>query len=304
MKINIVSRDNGVGLSRDIQIIKKLLLAKGHTVSFNDFSKVNSNELFDLNIFLEVINIRWLTRSKENWLIPNQEWFEPRWKPSLFRFNKILCKTKDAQRIFTLINKRSKYIGFTSDDRYLPNIEKDFNQYLHVAGKSGTKQTDIIWKTWEENPQLPHLTIVQNKLKFIERKILPNLTYIWDYLPEQELKELQNKCGVHLCPSEAEGFGHYIMEGLSCESVVLTTNAPPMNELIKEEHGFFCPYETSSKQNLSTCYKTNSKLLLNSINNIINCSKETIINKAKKAREFFLEQNCIFENNLLELFKK
>ena len=38
---------------------------------------------------------------------------------------------------------------------------------------------------------------------------------------------------IHMCPSLIEGWGQYIDEGRRSKSVVVTLNAPPMNELIK-----------------------------------------------------------------------
>ena len=39
---------------------------------------------------------------------------------------------------------------------------------------------------------------------------------------DAELREIQNANLFHLCPSETEGFGHYIVEALSVGAIVLT----------------------------------------------------------------------------------
>ena len=45
---------------------------------------------------------------------------------------------------------------------------------------------------------------------------------------------LQSVADVHMCPSLIEGWGQYIDEGRRAKAVVLTLDAPPMNELIRD----------------------------------------------------------------------
>jgi glycosyltransferase involved in cell wall biosynthesis len=52
---------------------------------------------------------------------------------------------------------------------------------------------------------------------------------------EIDLKYLMNKCKYHICPSYSEGFGHYINEGMSTDSTVITTALYPMNEHISDK---------------------------------------------------------------------
>ena len=55
------------------------------------------------------------------------------------------------------------------------------------------------------------LTVVINK-KRLPKMTLPeqeNIIYHTDLLTEDEVTQKMNQHGIHLCPSEAEGFGHY-----------------------------------------------------------------------------------------------
>ena len=50
-----------------------------------------------------------------------------------------------------------------------------------------------------------------------------------------------NTYGLHLCPSESEGFGHYMHEA-SCNNIVIITDFSPFNEyVINEFNGFIVP---------------------------------------------------------------
>jgi glycosyltransferase involved in cell wall biosynthesis len=60
-------------------------------------------------------------------------------------------------------------------------------------------------------------------------------------LPAEKLNSLQSTCGIHVCPSETEGFGHYINEARGVGAIVVTTDCSPMNELIRPEYGILVP---------------------------------------------------------------
>jgi glycosyltransferase involved in cell wall biosynthesis len=129
---------------------------------------------------------------------------------------------------------------------------------LHVAGKSKLKGTDVIIETWLKNPHFPHLTILQKNLDGTIPSA-PNITYISEHISEDYLIKLMNKCEVHLCPSAAEGFGHYIGEALSCGAFVITTDAPPMNELITPTRGLLIPPVEKRKMKFSYAHYIDRK---------------------------------------------
>ena len=136
----------------------------------------------------------------------------------------IVCRTKECQRIFQNLGKEVYFLGFTSKNYYDASIEKDFSQFFHLAGNSLQKGTSTIIGMWKENPEFPRLTILKHG--YIDPDLI-NLSWIPNYVSVEELCLLMNQSGVHLCPSETEGFGHYIMEAMSTGAVVITTDAPP-----------------------------------------------------------------------------
>jgi len=74
----------------------------------------------------------------------------------------LLCKTKQTYNILKekFPDKVVIYTGFTSNDKYDPKINKDYNKFIHIAGKSPYKGTIGLLQTWCKNPQLPNLTII------------------------------------------------------------------------------------------------------------------------------------------------
>ena len=59
----------------------------------------------------------------------------------------------------------------------------------------------------------------------------------FDPLPRGELAALQLSSGVHICPSEREGYGLYLAEGRAAGALVVATDHAPMNEQVRQCRG-------------------------------------------------------------------
>lgn len=221
---------NGAGLQRDYELLRRMLESYGHKVNglmFNDYQQAIPQA--DITICLEVINDRQLGR--DNWIVPNSEWWYPCWERTLPRFSKVLCKTKDAYEIWVkkVGAARCVYIGFESldfCDSAIPRTPK----FLHMAGKSETKNTAAVCEAWRKH-NLPYpLTVVAFKPEIVRLTVgVPNCRWI-ERLTDTEVATAMNEHLFHVMPSKYEGFGHYIHEAIGCYGLVLTTNAPPMNQ--------------------------------------------------------------------------
>lgn len=294
MKINVATHFNGVGLETDYRLLKASLEDLGHRVngvSWLDryFPKA------DINIFFEAFHVERFSSAQLNWYIPNPEWFINRVE-ELPNFDLILCRTKEAEQIFQKLNLKTKYLGFTSPDCYRSDVEKDFTKIFHLGGGSHQKGTQSILNLWKNCPFLPDLTVVTHlNLNFPPQ--LNNLSLLNYRLPETDLRYFQNRCGIHLCPSEAEGFGHYIMEAMSTGAVVLTTNAPPMNEFITES-ACLVPYSVSATQRLGVRYFVDPRHLHQLIHCILQFSTEELERIGAENRKAYLRMRKNFHENL------
>lgn len=257
-RVNFVYWNSGAGISHDVSLMEDLLTTVGvpvrHIITRDRQSRLERvmkaamqirTALWPggMQIHFEQIHREQLRHGRYNFILPNPEFTDPEIFHKLTRQPVVLCKTRHAQQLFSPLLGSALYIGFTSRDRMLTGIKKDFRQFLHVGGLSDFKGTKRLAELWATQPDWPLLTIVRapRDRHGRERPSLPcapNIRLISDWIGDDALRVLQNQCGVHICPSEAEGFGHYIMEAMSCGSVVITTNAPPMNELVVSRNGF------------------------------------------------------------------
>ena len=84
-RINIIARANGVGLDRDVDLVRQCLKNAGYDVTISHCRSISplrrilpSKPSFDANIFLERVFPRWFGSARQNLLIPNQERFPKR----------------------------------------------------------------------------------------------------------------------------------------------------------------------------------------------------------------------------------
>lgn len=305
-RINIVARTNGVGLDRDVDLIHNCLQAAGHDVTISHCRSISplrtlfpGKPRFDANIFLERIFPRWLGTAHKNLLIPNQERFPKRHISRLTKIDHILCKSRHAEEIFSS-HGQTEYIGFTSEDMLDGSIEKDYQSFFHLAGRSTLKGTETILKLWQKHPEWPELTLIQCQ-KNAPDSVPANVRLISEYIPHEEIKHHLNAHGVHLCTSLSEGWGHYIVEALSCRSVVITTDAPPMNELVSPATGIPVPYSTSEPRHMGTNFHIDADKLEKNISQLLLISPEQKETYGKEARKWFEYNTSHFSETFPEI---
>ncbi|NJN21387.1 MAG: glycosyltransferase family 4 protein [Leptolyngbya sp. RL_3_1] len=315
--VNIICRDSDFGLARCQRILAAVAARAGHTVTLSRPERDRSvpqylrnlyralasrlqppsNPDYDINIFIEDLDPGWFSKARQNDLIPNQEWFHYRWLPYLFGIDRVLAKTRRAQTIFATLGCPTNFISFTSEDRFDPSQPKDYSRFFHLAGNSPYKGTDTLLKLWQQHPEWPQLVVIQSA-KQAKPLSAANICYQVGHIDDHQLQVEQNRCGIHLCLSETEGFGHYIVEAMSCQALVVTTDAAPMNELITEERGLLVAVAQSQRQGLDQRHFVDSHALETCIQTIIamdDAQKQTL---GTQAREWYLANQRRFETRL------
>jgi glycosyltransferase involved in cell wall biosynthesis len=315
IKINLITYNNQYGLTNDLRLIGKLLKKHFHDrveIKIVDFYHYKAPQA-DINIFLETVSKILFKHALVNVLIPNQEWFYRSWLPYLKEIDKIYTKTVYGNDIFSSIlgSERKgdvKMIGWRSLDRKKFNVKKNYQQYLHVCGRSKHKQSQTIIDAWK--PEYPTLKIIYSPkdVPLVKRSDLNNIEYLTERLSEEDLEKIMNECGVHICCSETEGYGHYIHEAKSCGAVVITSNAPPMKDFITDDMGYLvkCDQKKTLKKHLGSKYLLDVEDFQRVIETIMATDPKKLKMKGEMAVESFLKDAKIFEekfkNDMTELF--
>jgi hypothetical protein len=251
ISVNVLSPVAGFGNRLDLELVAGLLEETGFAVTRTPMikrSKIGRSQTlsgtllrrfrrFDFNIFLAPIFPEWLPFARHNLLIPNAEGFAPHLHRFLPRIDLVLAKTRLTERAFGKLGCHTAYVGFMSKDQLDESVPRDDTHFFHACS-SQFKGTKRLLELWQRHPEWPQLVAVVNHNDTIAPDFsAPNVKLIRQALSDAEIRTLQNQHRLHICSSEAEGFGHYIMESMSCRAVVLCTDAPPMNELITPERG-------------------------------------------------------------------
>lgn len=301
----ILGRTNGAGLDRDAALVTTALKAAGMEVRCPPWKDPRTAFMpslrSDIAIHLErVAPWWWRGKARLHILIPNQERFPHRLLAKLSRIDQVWCKTRHAAEIFANHHPDVRFIGFTSEDRLLERITPDYGKFLHLAGRSTVKNTGLLLELWEKHPEWPLLTLIQHPDN-APSSVPANVELISGHLADDRLRVLQNTHGIHLCPSLSEGWGHYIVEAMSCRAVTVTTDAPPMNELVRPERGVLVPFSKSEPRHLGRDFHADPMAIESLIENIIRMPEDEKLGIGTAARQWFEENHIAFHTHLAEV---
>lgn len=319
--VNLIYRDNGAGLTRDMQLLRGILREAGHDVTVTQTShrgrlsnrlrrlharvrrlvrgwlRGEANARYDVNLMLEDVHPELLGQARRNVLIPNPEWFREEWKSWLPRFDRVFAKTEHARRLFAQLGCATTYIGFTCGDRRVAGAAPR-DDFFHGAGRSSNKGTLPLLDLWTKHPAWPMLTVAW-RCKEADRSAPANVTLVRGFLADEELRRLQNAHVFHLCPSQTEGYGHSLAESLSLSAVVITLDREPMNELVSPERGVLVAARDAGRQHLATLYEADPAAMAAAIERCLRMSAEERQRLGAAARQWYEENDRAFRQRLL-----
>jgi glycosyltransferase involved in cell wall biosynthesis len=245
MRINLISNHRkDTGLHHDVSIMRGIL-----TSLFEDKVQIQLVQYVqphcveaDINIFFEVINPSLFSYAERNIWIPNHECTYQTWIPYMHMVNEIWTKTREAERIFSALTPTLvRYIGWTSLSKEYSSKKNYFKAFVPL-GKNYNREVDVIFNAYlyikkiapVDFSRLPVLHIV-SWIPLDVPEGLSDVVKVYNALPQEEYDNLLKECGLCICLSKAEGFGHAVNESMSSGcNLILSSIAPFLEDIAGE----------------------------------------------------------------------
>ena len=321
IRVNLIARDNGFGLSRNLHLLHDALAVADFEVTVSGIrrgalrkilhpARLRARTLarrlagrgpqrWDVNLMLERVRSEYLATARRNVLLPHPEWFDQRDRKWLPRLDRAFVLTRHAVPIFESLGLQTEYTGFTSEDRRDPSVPRE-HAFFHLAGRSANKGTETLLATWRHHPGWPRLTVLQSPRAAREIVRASNIIHRVGYIADAELKRIQNAHRFHLCPSETEGFGHYLVEAMGVGAVVATLDAPPMNEMVTRERGALITPARTGTQSLATTYFYDEAALEHAVERLLSTPDDELERMGTAARTWFEDNDRAFKSRIAE----
>jgi hypothetical protein len=316
IQVRLIGKSNGVGLSRDFDLLEGALRAAGCEVSLQRCerrerrrrravstwmaAKVRrmpfmaarnaASMRWDLNVMLEHVWPQYLHQARRNVLVPNPEWCDRRDRSFFDAIDRLWTKSAMAEQLFRGLGCNTVHVGFDSEERLSAEVRRE-SKFLHLAGRSPLKGTQRLLSLWARHPEWPTLTVIEHDAMADKSALVHqrrNIDYRRGYISDATLRELQNAHRFHVCPSEAEGWGHYIAEAMSVRAVTITTDAAPMNELVRPERGLLVGGREEAQHNLVRLFCFDEAALEQAIGRCLSMRVEELEAMGSAARAWFV----------------
>lgn len=245
MRVNIIGNlKKNTGVSQDVHILHGMIAhAFGKDVLIRHIPHYYPQcPQAEVNFFIEVVNPALFMFAKKNIWIPNPEWTYKTWEPYARMVDEIWVKTREAETLFSEWSSKVVYVGWTSIDKVMPD-RKNYAKAIVPVGKNMWRNPRPLIQTYmwirKNDPALyttlPELHIVHSPehvaVAMIPPEIASKVILHSEVMKEADYDELLHECGLCICLSAAEGFGHAVNEAMSAGCILLLSPVAPFMEL-------------------------------------------------------------------------
>uniref|UniRef100_A0AAV1TS28 Glycosyltransferase n=1 Tax=Peronospora matthiolae TaxID=2874970 RepID=A0AAV1TS28_9STRA len=159
------------------------------------------------------------------------------------RHTKVLYTRHTTSDIASLARTR------LGEDSIKPRNWSDVH-FVHFIGRSVHKGTGAVLDCWLSRPDFPPLDVYMDE-RFYDEKLKAEyksktrdsqvVTIHRGRASATEFGKLIVESAFFMCPSKTEGYGHYINQARASGGLIVSTNLPPMNELVTPASGVLIP---------------------------------------------------------------
>lgn len=281
MRVNIIGNHRkNTGVSQDVHILHGMLAhVLGKDTEFRHIPHFYPQcPQAEVNFFVEVINPALFSYASKNIWIPNPEWTYKTHKPYAHQVDEIWVKTREAETLFAewVPTATIRYIGWTSIDKVVPE-RKNFHKAIVPVGKNVWRNPMPILQAYlriqQTNPvlfrNLPELHIVHIPqavaIPTLPDAIASKVILHSELMPEKDYDELLHECGLCICLSAIEGFGHAVNEAMSTGSIVMLSPIDAFQELTRDALWVSELKRTPHPQCLGTLYDVDVKSVIETL---------------------------------------
>jgi hypothetical protein len=272
MRVNLISNHRpNTGLTQDVNIMRGILTGvfdKDIEIKLVQYVQPQCVEA-DVNIFFETVNPCLFSFAAKNIWIPNHECTYKTWVPYLDMMDEIWVKTREAERIFKdLTSTPIRYIGWTSLNKETPS-KKNYYKAIVPLGKNTNREIDVLLSAYvytkRMDPTLyariPDLHIVSWKPVDVPEQIKERVILYNRILTQDEYDALLSECGLCICLSKAEGFGHAVNEAMASGCNLLLSSISPFIDDIVRDGAFCCMPSSVIKSDTFFCSYVSSDVI-------------------------------------------
>lgn len=245
MRVNIIgNHGKSGGISQDVAILHGLI---SHVLG--EEAKIRHIPHYypqcpeaEVNFFIESINPALFQFAAKNIWIPNPEWTYQTWEPYAKMIDQVWVKTHEALKLFAEWGIEAKYIGWTSVDKIMPE-KKNYHKAIVPVGKNIWRNPKPIIQAYMRIKQnqpsayngLPELHIVQyHQPPVIPEPFNSKIIVHSEFMKEADYDALLQECGLCICMSATEGFGHAVNEAMSSGCMLMLSPIDAFRELAHE----------------------------------------------------------------------
>lgn len=245
-----------------------------------------------VGIHLESIFYENLYRAEHHILVPNQEWFEVSHIGLLPYIKEVWVKTTFAEGIFAQYKRPVQYIGFCSMlEEYDATAPKRRDYFFSRTGISAYRGAENLINVWARHPEWPPLKLIIHPSRRPSIKP-PNVQFLDIFSRAEDFVQLASSSLFHIYATETEGFGHSILEAMGYGSVVMVTDAPPMNEIANESCALMLRAEYSGQKGIAPRFS------------VIPSALEIAVEKAMSLDEDAIKKLCAASQQRMIDFKQ